>query len=65
MPGKLLHLFEVAILSLLPVHHVVEDRDHDISDFWLWNKCNTEKGANHSRNKVNLMFTCTTQSNCD
>lgn len=65
MLGKRLHLFEVAVLSLLPVHHVMEDWDHDIPDFWLRNKCNTKKGANHSRNKVNLMLTCTTQSNCN
>ena len=65
MLGKQPHLFEVAILSLLPVHHVMEDGDHDIPDFWLWNKCNTKKGANHSRNKVNLMLTCTTQRNCN
>lgn len=65
MLGKWLHLFEVAILSLFPVHHVMEDGDHDIPDLWLWNKCNTKKGANHSRNKVNLMLTCTTQRNCN
>lgn len=63
--GKCPHLFEVAILSLLPVHHVMEDWDHDIPDFWLWNKCNTQKGANHSRNKVNFVLTCTTQKNCN
>lgn len=63
MLGKRLHLFEVAILSLLPVHHVMEDWDHDIPDFWLWNKRNTKEGANHSRNKMDLMLTCTTQRN--
>lgn len=63
--GKCPHLFEVAILSLLPVHHVMEDWDHDIPDFGLWNKCNTQKGANHSRNKVNLVLPCTSQNNCN
>lgn len=65
LAGKLPHLFEVAILSLLPVHHVMEDGNHDIADFWLWDKCNTKKRANHPRNKVYLMLPCATQSKGD
>ena len=55
------HLFEVAVFPLLPVHHVVKDGNHDIPHFRLWDQCHTQERANHSRNEVDLMFTCTTQ----
>lgn len=57
------YLFEVAIFSLLPVHHVMKDGNHDIPHFWLWDQCHTQKRTNHSRNKVDLMFTWTTKPN--
>lgn len=55
------YLFEVAIFPLLPVHHVMKDGNHDISHFWLWDQCHAQKRTNHSRNKVDLMFTWTTK----
>lgn len=55
------YLFEVAIFSLLPVHHVMKDGNHDIPYFWLWDQCHTQKRTNHSRNKVDLMFTWKTK----
>lgn len=51
------HLLEVAIFPLLPVHHVMEDGNHDVPHFWLWDQCHTQKRTNHPRNKVDLMFT--------
>lgn len=51
------YLFEVAVFPLLPVHHVMKDGNHDIPHFWLWDQCHTQKRTNHSRNKVDLMFT--------
>lgn len=51
-------LFEVAILSLFPVHHIVEDGDHYISDFILRYKRHAQKWANHSWYEVDLILTC-------
>ncbi len=51
-------LFEVAVLSLFPVHHIVEDGDHYISDFILRYKRHTQKWANHSWYEVDLILTC-------
>lgn len=51
------YLLEVAVFPLLPVHHVMKDGNHDIPHFWLWDQCHAQKRTNHSRNKVDLMFT--------
>lgn len=50
-------LFEVAILALFPVHHVVEDGDHDVPDLTLRHQGHAQEGSNHSWDKVDLIFT--------
>lgn len=51
------HLFEVAIFPLLPIHHVMENWDHDISNLSLRHQCDTKEGTHHSWDKVGLVVT--------
>lgn len=51
------HLFEVAIFPLFPIHHVVENRDHDVSDLGLRHQGDAEEGAHHSWDEVGLVVT--------
>lgn len=51
------YLFEVSILALLPVHHVVEDGNHDVPDLHLRDQCHSQKRANHSGDEVDLVLT--------
>lgn len=58
-------LFEVAVLSLFPVHHIVEDGDHYISDFILRYERHTQKRADHSWYEVDLILTCSQTKQTD
>lgn len=52
----MLYLFKVATASLFPVHHIVKDGDHHVSQIRLRNQCHLEKRADHSRDEVKLVF---------
>ena len=56
------YLIEVPILALLPVHHVVEDRDHDVSYFHLRNQRHSQEWTDHPGNEMNLILTCNNQT---
>ena len=49
-------LFEVPVLPLLPVHHVVEDRDHDVPDLPLRHQGHTQEGTYHTWDEVDLVL---------
>lgn len=51
------HLFEVAIFPLLPIHHVMENWDHDISNLSLRHQCDAKEGTHHSWDEVGLVVT--------
>lgn len=53
----LLYLFEVPVLALLPVHHVVENRDHDVSHLHLRDQRHSQERTNHPGNEVDLILT--------
>lgn len=48
-------LFEVAVFPLLPVHHVMENWDHDVSDLGLRHQGDAQEGTHHSRDEVRLV----------
>lgn len=50
------YLLEVATPPLLPVHHVVEDGDHDVPQVGLWNQGHLQEGANQSWDEVKLVL---------
>lgn len=50
-------LFEVAVFPLLPVHHVVENRDHDVPDLGLRHQGDAQEGTHHSGDEVRLVVT--------
>lgn len=52
------HLFEVAAAPLLPVHHVVEDGDHDVPQVGLRHQSHLQEGADHRRDEVQLVLAC-------
>ncbi len=52
------YLFEVAVLALLPVHHVVEDGDHDVPDLHLRNQRHSQEWADHPGDEVDLILSC-------
>lgn len=52
------YLFEIATASLLPVHHVMEDRDHDIPQIGLRHQRHLQERTNHSRDEVQLVLPC-------
>lgn len=52
---------KVAVLPLLPVHHVMEDGDHDIPNFALRHQRHSQEWTHHSRDKVGLILTWSTQ----
>ena len=52
------YLFEVAAAPLLPVHHVVEDRDHDVAQVWLRDQGHLQEGADQGRDEMELVFSC-------
>lgn len=51
-----INLFEIAAASLLPVHHVVEDGDHDVPQVGLRHQRHLQEGADHCRNEVQLVL---------
>lgn len=52
------NLFEVSVLALLPVHHVVEDRDHDVPNLHLRDERHSQERADHAGDEVDLILTC-------
>ena len=50
------YLFEIATASLLPVHHVVEDGDHDIPQIGLRHQRHLQERTNHRRDEVQLVL---------
>lgn len=50
-------LFEVAVFPLLPVHHVMENWDHNVADLGLRHQGDTQEGTHHSRDEVRLVVT--------
>ena len=55
-------LFEVAILALFPVHHVMEDGDHNVPHFLLRYQRHSQEGANHPWDEVDLILTFRTHT---
>lgn len=53
------YLFEVSVLALLPVHHVVEDGDHDVPHLHLRDQRHSQERADHSGDEVDLVLACT------
>lgn len=51
------YLLKIATASLLPVHHVVENGDHDISQIRLRHQRHLQERPNHCWDEVQLMFT--------
>ena len=49
-------LFEVAVLPLFPVHHIVEDWNHDIPHLSLRYQRDSEEGSHHPRYEVGLVL---------
>lgn len=54
-------LFEIAIFPLLPVHHVMKNRDHDIPNFSLRHQSDAKKWTHHSWDEVGLVVSCIVQ----
>lgn len=52
------HLLEVAAAPLLPVHHVVEDGDHDVAQVRLRDQGHLQEGADQGGDEVQLVFSC-------
>lgn len=52
------HLLEIATASLLPVHHVMKDWDHDIPQIGLGHQRHLQERPNHGWDKVQLVFPC-------
>ncbi len=50
------YLFEIATASLLPVHHVMEDGDHDIPQIRLRHQRHLQERTNHRRDEVQLVL---------
>lgn len=50
-------LFEVAIFPLLPIHHVMENWDHNISNLRLRHQGDAKEGTHHSWDEVGLVVT--------
>lgn len=50
------NLFEVSVLALLPVHHVVEDWDHDVSDLRLRHQRDAQEWADHPGDEMSFVF---------
>lgn len=61
MDGSVHYLFEVSAPPLLPVHHVMEDGNHDIPDLALRHERHSQERTHHSRDKVGLILTWSTQ----
>lgn len=59
------HLLEVSIFPLLPIHHVVENWDHNISNLGLRHQRDAEERAHHSRDEVGLVVSWITEINRD
>ena len=51
------YLFEVSAPPLLPVHHVMEDRDHDVPQVRLGNQGHLQERTYHRRDEVQLVLT--------
>lgn len=54
--GPFPHLLEVAVLALLPVHHIVEDGHHDVPHLLLRNQSDAQERTNHPRDEVQLVL---------
>ena len=50
------YLFEIATASLLPIHHVMEDGDHDIPQIGLRHQRHLQEWTNHRWDEVQLVF---------
>lgn len=50
------YLFKIAGPSLLPVHHVMKNRNHDIPEIWLWYQGHFQERANQGRDKMKLVL---------
>ena len=50
------YLFKIAAPPLLPVHHIVENRNHDIAEIWLGYQGYFQEGANQGRNEMKLVL---------
>lgn len=57
-------LFEVAVFPLLPVHHVMENRDHDVSDLGLGHQGDAQEGTHHSGDEVRLVVALSQTDRC-
>lgn len=53
---RAVYLFEIATASLLPVHHVMEDGDHDIPQIGLRHQRHLQERTNHRWDKVQLVL---------
>lgn len=51
------YLFEVSILALLPVHHVMEDGNHDVSDLHLRDQRHSQERTDHPGDEMDLILT--------
>lgn len=51
-----MNLFEIAAAPLLPVHHVVEDGDHDVPQVGLRHQRHLQEGADHCWDEVQLVL---------
>lgn len=52
------YLLEVAAASLLPVHHVMEDGNHDVPQIGLRHQRHLQERTNHSWDEAQLVLPC-------
>lgn len=50
------YLFKVATPPLLPVHHIMKNRNHDIPEIWLGYQGHFQKGPNQGRDEMKFVF---------
>lgn len=50
------YLFEIATASLLPVHHVMEDGDHDVPQIRLGHQSHLQERTYHRWDEIQLVF---------
>lgn len=50
------YLFEISTASLLPIHHVMEDGDHDIPQIRLRHQRHLQEWTNHCWDEVQLVL---------
>ena len=50
------YLFKIATPPLLPVHHIVENRNHDIAEIWLGYQGYFQEGADQGRDEMEFVL---------